>query len=111
MTRLIKKPVKKIRLLCRKLHIKITRKTKKGSRVYKTKTVLMKQIKRKQKSLKMKFGDCGCAKKSYFGKKTRSFGKKTRKTRFGNLCAKPQQFGKHGKIRKLHKLCKMYKVK
>ena len=112
MVRLIKKPTKKLISLCKKYHIKLT--VKKGNkRVYKSKRVLMKQIRRRShfgswwkpasfgtapgskfgKRRKVhrhsRFGECGC------GKKTLSFGKKK----------------KSKNIIKLHKICKIYRVK
>ena len=94
MVRLIKKPTKKIISLCKKYHIKLTH--KKGTkRVYKSKRVLMKQIRRKMKHFgkrRSRFGaGCGC-------NGTLKFGKKVRKVSSKN-------------IRKLHKICKIYKVK
>jgi hypothetical protein len=89
MNNLIKKPNKKIRLLCKKYHIKLT--VKRGNkRVYKKSSLLIKQIKkivRKKSKNKSRFGHSGCNKqKSSFGK--------------NKLI-----------IKKLHKLCKLYKVK
>ena len=104
MVRLIKKPTKKIISLCKKYHIKLTH--KKGTkRVYKSKRVLMKQIRRKMKHV---------VKRRHFGKRRSHFGA-------GCGCNGPLKFGKKVRrnvrkvssknIRKLHKICKIYKVK
>jgi hypothetical protein len=116
MVRLVKKPTKRIIRLCRKYRIKIS--VKRGSkRVYKTKRVLMKQLRKKMKQRKTKrksrFGSCGC------GKAATSYGK--RSSRFGSCgCGKSvtsygkrsSGFGKTYKnIKKLHRICKTYGVK
>ena len=89
MARSIKKPSKNICRLCKKFGIRLTRKQG-GKRVYKSKTVLLFQLKRKMKM----------SKGSRFGKRS-SFGKKHH-----------SMFGKSSsKLRKLHKLCKLYGVK
>jgi trichohyalin len=79
---------KKIVRLCKKFGVKLT--IKRGNkRVYKSKKVIMRQIKNKMKSKKSKksrFGDCGCNKKS-------------------------NGFGNTRKIRELRKICKIYGVK
>jgi hypothetical protein len=117
MVRLIKKPTKKIQTLCKKYHIKLTH--KKGTkRVYKSKRVLMKQIRRKMRHVVKR-------KKSMFGKRRSRFG-------VGCGCNSSLKFGKSNalrrvyrnarkkrnvrkvsskNIRKLHKICKIYKVK
>ena len=103
MTRLVKKPTKRIITLCRKYRIKIS--VKRGSkRVYKSKRVLMKQLRKKMKQKrKSRFGSCGCGKSMSFGK---------RKSRFGSCgCGKSMSFGKTKSIRKLHRICKIYGIK
>ena len=71
MVRSVKKPNKKICTLCKKHRVRLTVK-RGGKRVYKTKSILMKQLKRKMKG-KSKFGDCGGYKpmKLQFGKHRR----------------------------------------
>jgi hypothetical protein len=96
MAGLIKKPTKRIQALCKKYKIRLT--VKKGNKkVYKSKRTLMKQLRKKMKLRKRKFhfGECGCNK----SKTITMFGKKKRKST--NLL----------KIRKLHKLCKIYGIK
>jgi len=146
MVRLVKKPTKRIIKLCKKYRVKVT--IKKGTkRVYKSKRVLMKQLRRKIKSKGVKrkvrrthhrvrrtrrtrrtrFGSSNAWNPASFGtvaSRSNMFGKK-RRSRFGECgCNKvgKSMFGKRKRkssrklkkgayIRKLHKLCKIYKVK
>jgi len=121
----IKKPTKRIRTLCKKYHVKLT--LKKGKkRVPKKLSVIKKQLRRKMKSKrKSRFGSsCGSniTQGDKFGKIPAGMGfgkRRRRKTRFGDCgCNKPKEpqmsFGKRkytASVRKLHKLCKVYKVK
>jgi len=73
-----KKIPKRIKKLCKKYRVRIT--TNNGN--YKSKQVIMKQLKKAMRS--SRFGNCGC------------------KNKFG--------FGSASKIRKLYKLCKLYGV-
>ena len=124
MPRLVKKPTKRIRLLCKKFKVKLT--VKHGSKkVYKPKRVLMKQLRKKMKSHKSSKRRSGFGKKrrSGFGKKRRSgFGKK-RRSGFGVLkkdcgCSgfgkkRRSGFGlkRSSDVKKLHRLCKVYHIK
>jgi len=110
MARLVKKPTKRIITLCRKYRIKIS--VKRGSkRVYKSKRVLMKQLRKKMKQRKTKrtkrksrFGSCGCGKSATsYGKHLSGFGKRSR---FGR-----KRSTKSSNIKKLHRICKVYGVK
>jgi len=114
MVRSVKKPIKKICTLCKKYRVRLT--VKHGSkRVYKTKSVLMKQLKRKMKG-RSKFG-CGDYNpmKMQFGKRRRTTRrrtvKRTTRRRTVKRTTRSSRFGKNVQIRKLHKLCKVYGVK
>jgi hypothetical protein len=128
MPRLVKKPTKRIRTLCKKFKVKLT--VKHGSKkVYKSKRVLMKQLRKKMKSRKSSkrrssfgkkrrsgFGvlkkDCGC---SGFGKKRRSgFGilkKDCGCSGFGNKRRSGFGLKRSSDVKKLHRLCKVYHIK
>jgi predicted nucleic acid-binding Zn-ribbon protein len=126
-----KKPSKKIRQLCKKLKIKTTLK-RGGKRMYKSNAVLIKQIRKMKRRTLSRFGACGCGKPQVpmFGKKRKvrygsiigvngprtvmNFGKKRRTSKrrtSKRRTSKRRTSKKNIQIRKLHKLCKLYKVK
>ena len=116
MVRSVKKPIKKICTLCKKYRVRLTVK-RGGKRVYKTKSVLMKQLKRKMKG-RSKFGS-SCQSgynpmKMQFGKRRHRGVKRhttKRRTTRKRTTRRRSGFGKTAQIRKLHKLCKVYGVK
>jgi hypothetical protein len=85
---------KKIKNICKKLKIRLKVK-RNGKLVYKSKRVLMKQIRKK------------------VSRKNKRKGSHKRRSRFGAGCGcgKPNAFGKSNRnIKKLYTLCKIYKV-
>jgi hypothetical protein len=77
-----RKPPARLIKLCKKYKIKCTKKVGK-KRIYKSVTVLKKQLRRKMKSRKVRRAAFGKNKRNLFGKRRRG----VRRTRFGNVAS------------------------
>lgn len=100
MSIIVGKISKKIKRDCKKFSIRLT--IRQGhKRIYKSKTVLIKQINKKKRLLRLK---------SKFGCWDNSMNQFGRTSRFGN-CGKMNSFGKRKINSKLRKICRLYRVK